>query len=202
MSKKNIILHHATILFARKGFKETSMAEVSQMSGVASATIFYHFASKEELLLSILKRVKEVILQNFEQYERNHHFDNGFQAVQGAITYYLGLAADMEDEFLLLHRHFLYQLAEVNPIGRSHLEQIYNCLLDIIERAIRAGQEDGSVGGVQARKTALILFSTVDGIVRFNTYQLYDAGTLYQELLECCRRILAPHQILAGSDGE
>lgn len=192
MSKKNLILHHATTLFARKGFRETSMTEVSQLSGVASATIFYHFASKEELLLAILTRVKEAIIQSFAQYERDHDFENGLQAVQGAVTYYMGLAAEMEDEFLLLHRHFPYQLAEVNSVCRSHLEAIYNCLVDIIERAIKAGREDGSIGPVQARKTALILFSTVDGIVRFNTYRLYDAGPLYHEVLECCGRILAP----------
>jgi AcrR family transcriptional regulator len=193
MSKKNLILHHATALFARKGFKETSMAEVSQLSGVASATIFYHFASKEELLMAILKRVKEAIVQNFEHYESHRCFENGSQAVQGAITYYLDLASDMEDEFLLLHRNFLYRLAEDNPVCRRHLEQIYNCLVNIIERAIALGQKDGSVGDVQARKTALILFSTIDGIARFNTYRLYDAAPLYQEVLACCRRILAPH---------
>ncbi len=192
MSKKNLILKHATTLFARKGFKETAMAEVSELSGVASATVFYHFASKEELLLAILKEVKEAILQKFEHYRRDHQFENGYHAVRGAISYYLGLAAEMEDEFLLLHRHFLYQLAEVNPVCRNHLEEIYNCLVDIIERSILAGREDGSIGGVEAHKTALILFSTVDGMVRFNTYGLYDAGALYQELLACCDRILAP----------
>lgn len=190
MSKKNTILRHATTLFARQGFKETSMTEVSQLSGVASATIFYHFNNKEALLLAILTHVKEVILQEFKRYEQEHRFENGHQAVQGAVTYYLDLAAEMEDEFLLLHRHFPYQLAEVNPVCRNHLEAIYNCLVDIIERAITTGQKDGSIGPVPAHKTALILFSTVDGIVRFNTYKLYDAGTLYHELLACCGRIL------------
>ena len=193
MSKKNLILQHATTLFARKGFKETSMTEVSQMSGVASATIFYHFANKEALLIAILTRVKEAILKNFKQYEHDHHFESGFQAVQGAVSYYLRLTADMEDEFLLLHRHFLYHLAEANPICGSHLDAIYNCLVNIIEGAICTGQQDGSIGQMHPHKTALILFSTVDGIVRFNTYQLYDAGALYNELLEHCGRILAPH---------
>jgi AcrR family transcriptional regulator len=201
MSKKNLILHHATTLFARKGFKETSMAEVSQLSGVASATIFYHFASKEELLLAILKRVKDAIVKNFKHYESHRCFKNGFQAVQGAIAYYLDLAAEMEDEFLLLHRNFLYRLAQDNPVCRRHLEQIYDCLVDIIESAINLGQKDGSVGDVQAHKTALILFSTVDGIARFNTYRLYDAGALYEEVLECCRRILARQPAAVTDNG-
>lgn len=199
MSKKKLILHHATTLFARKGFRETSMAEVSEMSGVASATIFYHFASKEELLLAIVERVKGIILQRFEQYERNHKFDSGIHAVREAITYYLGLAAELEDEFLLLHRHCLYQFAEVNPACRSHLEEIYTCLVDIIERAIDKGRRDGSIRPLPPHKTALILFSTVDGMARFNTYKLYDAGALYQQLMQCCDRILAPQTCTAGN---
>lgn len=201
MSKKKLILHHATTLFARKGFRETSMAEVSEMSGVASATIFYHFASKEELLLAIVERVKGLILRRFEQYARNHKFGSGILAVREAITYYLGLAADMEDEFLLLHRHCLYQLAEVNPVCRSHLEEIYTRLVDIIESAISEGRRDGSIGPVPPHKTALILFSAVDGMARFNTYKLYDAGALYHQLMQCCDRILAPQACTAGNHG-
>ncbi len=41
-----------------------------------------------------------------------------------------------------------------------------------------------------ARKTSLILLSMVDGIVRFKMYNLYDSGTLYDEIIEACRRML------------
>ena len=192
MSKKNIILKHATTLFARQGFKETSMAGISKPSGVASATIFYHFSSKETLLISILAHVKAVIIDKFNVYNRSHQFKDGYQMVEGGITYYLHLAAEMPDEFLLLHRHFPYQLADVNPECRQHLEAIYNCLVDIFENAILSGQADGSIVKLPARRNALILFAMVDGIVRLNTYNLYDAGALYQELLDGCRRMFQP----------
>lgn len=192
MSKKNSILKHATALFARQGFRETSMAEVSTLSGVASATIFYHFNSKETLLISILAHVKTTIMDQFDHYEQSHEFDTGYQRAEGIITHYLHLAADMPDEFLLLQRHFLHQLADVNPECRRHLEAVYTGLVDVFENAILAGQQDGSIVEQPARKNALILFAMVDGIVRFNTYRLYDAGALYQELLQCCRRILQP----------
>ncbi len=41
-----------------------------------------------------------------------------------------------------------------------------------------------------ARKIALIIYSMVDGLVRFKTYNLYDAGVLYDEVIESCRRML------------
>jgi hypothetical protein len=37
---------------------------------------------------------------------------------------------------------------------------------------------------------AWIILSMVDGLVRFNTFRLYEAGALYNELIESCRKIL------------
>lgn len=190
MSRKEAILQTATRLFSEKGFKDTSMADLSKMTGVAQGTIFYHFKNKEELFLSILEEFKNAILEEFERYIGERKFETGLDMLEGAISFYLYLAGAMEERFLLLHRHDAYELARANPICRRHLEGIYNCLLDIFERAVLLGQNDGSIGDMPARKTALIIFSMVDGLVRFNTYDLYDAGALYNELIESCRRML------------
>ena len=53
MSKKIDILKAATHLFAAKGFKETSMSEVAAMTGTAGSNIFYHYKTKEDILLAI-----------------------------------------------------------------------------------------------------------------------------------------------------
>ena len=91
---------------------------------------------------------------------------------------------------MLLHRHDLYELAQLNPVCRGHLEAIYNCVVNVFQQAILRGQQDGSIGPAPARKKALIVFSMVDGLARFNTYSLYDAAALYKDLIEACRSIL------------
>ena len=70
------------------------------------------------------------------------------------------------------------------------MEAIYTCFIDLFENAIRAGQKDGSIVPNSTRKSAMIVFAMIDGLVRFNSHQLYDAGTLYDELLASCRRML------------
>ena len=168
MSKRNAILASATQLFSRNGFQGTAMAELSSATGAATGTIFHHFKNKEGLFLQVLKDVKESILDQFNQH----------------------LAGTMEDQFLILHRHYPYQMAETSPVCRSHLESIYTCLLDIFEEGIQKGMQDGSVAVDSPRKTAMVLFAMVDGIVRLNTYRVYDAGTLYDSLMVACRRLL------------
>ena len=190
MTKKQAILEAATRLFAVKGFKDTSMAELSKMVGIAQGTIFYHFKNKEELFLSVLERTKETIIEEFESYMGNKEFQNGIEMIEDAVSFYLYLVGKMEDQFLLLHRHFPYELAEKNSACREHLEAIYDCLVDIFEAAIQAGIQDGSMEQLPARKTALVIFSMVDGIARFKTYNLYDANSLFSEILGACRRML------------
>jgi hypothetical protein len=111
--------------------------------------------------------------------------------IEGAISFYFYLAGSMEEQFLILHRHYPYKLAEVNPVCRSHLEAIFTCIVDIFERALLRGQEDGSVTReLSARKTALILLSMIDGMVRFKANNLYDAAALFNQMLAGCRRML------------
>jgi AcrR family transcriptional regulator len=190
MSKKDTILQAATRLFSEKGFKETSIAELSKMTGAAEGTIFYHFKNKEDIFLSILEKTRERVIEEFDRYLEEEKFDTGLDMVEGAASFYFYLAGMMEEQFLLLHRRHPHELAEVNPICRDHLEAIYNCFVNGFEQAIRLGQKDGSIRDVSSKRTALIIFSMVDGLVRFKTYNLYDASALHKEFIELCRRML------------
>jgi AcrR family transcriptional regulator len=53
---KQKILDAAQYLFAREGFKGTSLREITGMAGVNIASINYHFGSKEALLKAVLER--------------------------------------------------------------------------------------------------------------------------------------------------
>ncbi|MCD6272998.1 MAG: TetR/AcrR family transcriptional regulator [Deltaproteobacteria bacterium] len=190
MSKKEAIIQAATHLFSRKGFKDTRMLEISTLTGAAEGTIFYHFKNKEELFLYILEKFKKDITDEFELYIRENEFKNGLDMIEKTVAFYLDLAGTMEDRFLLLHRHDAYELAEANPVCRGYLNTIYTCLLNIFERAVLRGQNDGSIRDMPAKKASLIVLSMVDGLVRLNTYNLYHADALYGELIESVRRML------------
>lgn len=191
MSKKDEILRTAAALFASKGFKETSTAEIAAAIGVAESTIFYHYGTKEEVLLAVLKKIRAELLDAFEAHGRDRTYPSGIARLEDTLAFYFELCGSNPATFRLLHHHFLYELAAVNPVCREHLEAIYSCFIDLFENAIRAGQDDGSIIPTSARKSAMILFAMVDGLVRFNTHGLYDAGTLYEELCSSCRRMLA-----------
>jgi AcrR family transcriptional regulator len=195
MRKKDAILKIATVMFANQGFAGTSVQEISRLTGAAEGTIFYHFKSKEGLLLTILEQTREAIVGQFDAFFEGRSFASGLDMVEETVAFFLYLAGLMEDRFLLLHRHDLYKFAETNPEFREHLEAIYNCLVDFFEQGVTRGKEDGSVHpDVHPRKSALIIYTMVDGLVRFKNYNLYDAGALFNEMLQSCRRMLQANE--------
>ena len=194
-SKKSTILAMATILFAGKGFTNTSMAEVASMADIAGATIFYHFKTKEDLFVSVLESVKTGIVNEFSLYFQEEQFTSGLEMLLGAVAYHLHLATANREWFLLLRRHYTYELAAVNPVCRKYLEDIYTCLVDIFEKALNLGQQDDSINqDLSTRKTALIILAMVDGIIQLESNNLYNAGALYGEIIASCRRMVENKQ--------
>lgn len=191
-SKKEAILQAATRFFSERGYWDTSMHDISKATGVAEGTIFYHFQSKEDLFLAVLQKFKEEFIGSFRQFLNEHEFETGLEMVEGAISFYLSQSSLMEERFLLLHRHHYYQIAPDNPKCWQHLEEIYSNLISIFEQAIIRGQQDGSIRQVSPNKKALLIFTLIDGLVRLDTYNLYQAASLYDELIESCRCWLKP----------
>ncbi len=87
MSKKQNILHTATRLFAEKGYRNTSIAEIAKLTEVAEGTIFYHFKTKEELYLAILKNVREIMNQELARFFAAKKFASGLDRLEGSIFF-------------------------------------------------------------------------------------------------------------------
>lgn len=57
------ILHAATILFAERGFAETSLRTITGMADVNLAAVNYHFGSKKALIQAVFTRFLEPLCQ-------------------------------------------------------------------------------------------------------------------------------------------
>jgi AcrR family transcriptional regulator len=190
MTRKEQILRAATVLFANKGYAETTTLELSEVIGVASGTVFYHFGSKEGLFLAILEDIHDTIESEFELYFKDLKFSSGLLMMEEIIAFYLYLASKYESQFMLLQQPHTSKMAQSNPKCRQYLEALYNRLVEIFEKAILIGQHDASMADLPVRKAALIVFSMVDGFVRLKNNNIYEAGALFNELVKLCQRML------------
>ena len=192
MTKRTAILHAATHAFATRGFNETSTTGLSDMTGVAEGTVFYHFGNKEKLFLAVLDHVRREFEREFAGYLENADTGSGLSMLEEAAIFYLRLAEEKQELFLLLHRSDAYELSRTNEQCRAELEKIFNCLVGVFEGALERGQRDGSVAQMPTHRMALLVFNMVDGLVRLRDSGLYEAGAMYPDVLSACRKLAAP----------
>lgn len=65
--RETLILEAAEAVLAEKGYHETSMDEVALRVGISKGTLYHHFASKEDLILTLIQRYAEEFLQRMNQ---------------------------------------------------------------------------------------------------------------------------------------
>jgi len=67
LSTRERILDVALDLFIEKGFDKTSLREIAEQLGVTKAALYYHFASKEDILMALHLRLHEFGLDALTQ---------------------------------------------------------------------------------------------------------------------------------------
>jgi len=143
--KQRRILEAAIEIFADKGFAAASTSEIAQKAGVAEGTIFRHYKTKKELLLSIAgpiaaKVVAPFLMRDFAKlldvpYER---VDDFFRAV-------------LKDRIVFARKNIklLRILVHELPFQPELMEQVKRLLTDIVlermQKLIRHFQERGQL---------------------------------------------------------
>lgn len=61
------ILHSATVLFAERGFAETSLRTITGMADVNLAAVNYHFGSKKELIQAVFYRFMQPFCRELDK---------------------------------------------------------------------------------------------------------------------------------------
>ncbi|HEY0984283.1 MULTISPECIES: TetR/AcrR family transcriptional regulator [unclassified Schlesneria] len=87
---RTTVLDSALELFARYGFADTSLREISRHSGVSHPLILHHFGSKEELYSSVKRRVVEGYAQRFPAAARAINRPINLRAEMKRILTYVG----------------------------------------------------------------------------------------------------------------
>jgi len=133
------ILKAATVLFANRGFHETSMSEVAREAHVSKALIFWHFKTKEELFVAVLGRLLEPYVIDFA--EEAGALDEKAQILK-LLESYLLFVRDNANSI----RFFVAQLLHDEKGSETLTSQVlalYNGYRTLLTELIERGQEKG-----------------------------------------------------------
>lgn len=122
--------------FARAGMAEADVSAIVAAAGVAHGTFFFHFPTKEHVLLELERREEERIAKQFAQFLKSEH--DLPAALREAVRLVVGLERRLGDllfnDFLALH---FSQTRPQTEDGRDHP------LIVLVAQEIAQAQERG-----------------------------------------------------------
>lgn len=90
--KRNQLLLSAKQLFARQGFHNTSISDLTRETGLPVGTVYTYFASKDDIMVSII--------------------ETGWQDLLARLQQAFGLASSLEDRITVLGEYFFGELVK------------------------------------------------------------------------------------------
>lgn len=164
MGKKKAILKAAIGLFAQKGFTSTTTSEIAKNAGVAEGTIFHHYKSKDNILITILRQIVDDYLYGIELSVKG--CESGIISIKSIFIFYFDFIKKRENEFLILNRDIPMNMISMDGFyGKEIVPQIQR-ITKIYEMCLKKGIEDGSIRELNTEKVCLLLDAFLIGFSR------------------------------------
>lgn len=135
------ILATAYGLFMQRGIRDVGVNELIREAGIAKATFYYHFPSKDDLVLAFLERREEVFTLGYIVAESTRLGRTPEQRLL-AIFDVLDEWFQRPDYESCSYIRILFELGHGHPLGRAGAEYLAKIRMGIQELAAEAGLRD------------------------------------------------------------
>lgn len=153
------IIEAATQQFAETGYRAASLREIAQRVGITHPGLLYHFKSKEELLITVLRHRDEV--QNEELSPT--HFPDHLDVLQGVVDMVRHSAT--QPGLVELFVNLASEAVEANHPAHQYFAERYDRVRAECEEVFTNLAERGLLRpGVAPRVAAEMLVALVDGL--------------------------------------
>jgi AcrR family transcriptional regulator len=174
------VLQVAQALFAERGYRGTSLRDISARIGIKAPSLLHHFSSKDELYLAVLDRI-------FNRLE-----SVAGSVLEGRTGYQSRILRSVEDtiDFIASRPHFgrimWNEFIGENDIGRQLIKRrvppLFNALVDFIRRGQESGEFRSDVDPfhflLSLTSVTLGYFTTAAVVRRLWNKNLLDAQTI------------------------
>ena len=133
------ILEASVDIITEKGFKSASMREIARHAGVADATIYNYFPSKEKLLYGYCEHIQQQVMDSLKDIEDFHEYslhEQLQQLTETQLQAWLPAREFLQEVFKLTYYSPVSGATQLKPT-RKIFTQIFT---EMLEAAIEAGE--------------------------------------------------------------
>jgi AcrR family transcriptional regulator len=140
---REAIIQESMKLFLAKGFRGTSVKEITEACGIARGTLYWYFKSKDEILKSIFEKFDKEFVEGLIGIVRQ--CEGNFTAKYSAFHKYATEFARDHRELALVFNGLLNEIVGTNTEGERLAKLVYEKFRLVIEGLLEDGKRDGSV---------------------------------------------------------
>jgi TetR/AcrR family fatty acid metabolism transcriptional regulator len=138
-SKYNRILEAAVKVFARQGFRQSTVAQIAKEAGVADGTIYLYFKNKDDILLHFFSFKAQQVFDRFRQEVARGQ--NSLEKLCNLVRVHLAEFQHDPDMAIVyeIETHQSSRLAEDQIRAMAKMYQ------DILAEIVEQGQQEGTI---------------------------------------------------------
>lgn len=140
--REALILQAAEAVLAEKGYHEMSIDEIAARVGIAKGTVYLHFASKEELVLALVERDSQKLLNMILARTEREATARGKLETIFQTLYRAFFDQRMRMPYLLYNDDELRRLFHEKGCMQDNKEQIYMLIRSLLEEGKASGELD------------------------------------------------------------
>ena len=181
-ARQEEILASARAVFARQGFRGTTIADIAEEAGVALGTIYLYFKSKDEVFAALSEEFNQIIMSALTNVPRADTLE---QAVRLRINQVFEGCAENRDLVRLVVLNTDPDTAATRRM-RADEQKRFTPLIQDIRAVIEAGAVRDADPEIMARLTV--------GAVSMSVYQAFvlDDGRRWEQFRDaCCEMLVA-----------
>ncbi len=135
----------AVTLIAEQGFSATTVEEIADRAGVAKGTVYYNFASKNELFEELLRYGVELLTADLSEAAESTARAGGGRVDALDAMVRAGLA--FIDRYPAFTQLYVAELWRTNRAWNSTLAVVRQEAVAVVEEQLRGGVEEGELSG-------------------------------------------------------
>jgi AcrR family transcriptional regulator len=146
MTDKQIkIIEAAVEIFAEKGFAATSTNEIAQKAGVAEGTIFRHYRTKKDLLISIVTPIMAKLVAPFVLRDFHRVLDTEYESFEDFLRAVMRNRLDFAMKNAPVIKIMLHEIPFHPELHTQFRVQIFPQVAERVERVVTHFQSRGEL---------------------------------------------------------
>lgn len=166
MTDKQIkIVQAAVEIFSEKGYSATSTSEIAQKAGVAEGTIFRHYKTKKDLLLSIVAPMMSKLIAPFAIRDLNKVLNAEYEEFEDFMRAMIKNRAEFVKKYMPVIKVMLQEIPFHAELKEQFVDKVGKQLLERLTRVVSIFQEKGQIVQVPPYQGLRFAISAAAGLL-------------------------------------